>query len=445
MSDVELAKRAKKLVRSETTKLYNILKPDFVKKLDRDTNNYYIDRVDSYLVEINRCDAIIIAPLMEDDTVDDDEILALRTDTDDNYKRKVSIMRSRLLNNLSTIASSSVQSTTPPPSSGTTNPITGAKLKLPQIDLPSYQADNKIDKLTCRKFFDKMESKLKGYNLDEDAKFSVLMTSLGGRALSMVESLEVASQSYSEAKDLLLDTFEIVTPVQFNVIEKLLKIRMVKNDSIGFFAEFRKLLVSMKDLSIDLDIVIQYLMWNGITKEMQEALVQVTGETYPDLNLIKTKYTKASHRFEALLMEKPKKESFKTSTHSVSFNETPKAKPTSPKSKTKARPKNKGKAKQNVKLYCRCCNVDDHATWNCKKFLSPRDKINELNKLGFCTKCSANTHKANECKTFIKFKCRNCGQKNHREWLCFKPQGGASSSSAPPASGTAASHSLAED
>lgn len=291
---------------------------------------------------------------------------------------------------------------------------------------------------------------LTGYNLDEVSKFSLLQSKLGGNALAMVESLDLVYQSYAEARTLLLDTFELVTPVQFNAVEQMVKIKMRNNNSIGFFADFRKVMVRFKNLKVDLEVVMQYFLWSGMTTEMQEALVQVTGETYPDLNQILDKYKIASHRFEAMKSKNPKKDKINTSANAMSINQ---AQTANAKSKNnninKSRPKQKAGPPSKGKggPFCKFCKSESHAPWDCKKFISPKDRIDELNRLGHCVKCAGASHTADNCKTNYHKECKSCGQKGHFTWLCKnKTQSGAfSSPPPPPSSGAKGSPGLVED
>lgn len=395
-----MAKASRKVIRKQISCLMNKFTQHYIDSLDEEDCVVYEKRMQGWLSEIRSADYIVYNELILDDNIDVDAVTAVK-EANEEYISKIDRMTEKLKKRKGSLIVPVFAATVP----GNVNAMKGTKLKLPNVELPEFHADESKDKLTCQVFFNQFESQLTGYNLDQTTLYSLLKSKLKGKALAMVESLSLVNQSYTEARKLLLEAFSQIVPVQFNAVRKLLNLKMSQGDSLTYFSDFRKVFVSLDELNIDLEIIKQYIVWEGMSQAMQDCLVQVTGETYPDCNLIRDKYMLASNRFEA---NKSKKKSSKVEVSSNAVALEP--------SKQKPKPKQEKQSSSFVP-FCRLCKSQEHVSWKCSKFVTAQDRIKELNRLKSCTKCASNKHSSYKCDFPFNKKCSYCGLK-HFNWLC---------------------------
>lgn len=406
MSGLSKVIASRGIVRGQITKLANRLDSALLATLTELNIKVYLKRLAKWSVEMDSYDVLVIDAALDEDNPNLDDITALKEENEE-YGDKILIMTTELETQLLSLSAAVPLNQT----LGNAKNVTGTRLKLPPVDLPEFHGDEAEDKLPCSIFFDQLESQLNSYNLDQAGKFSVLKTKLKGKALSMVESLARVKKSYIEAKRLLLDTFNQIVPGQFRAIKNLLNVQMTHGDSVTYFADLRKAFVDLDELKIDLQIIKQYIAWNGMSRPMQECLVQITGETFPNCQQIEDKYMQASNRFEASKIPK-KSTKVEVTSQAVALK--------TPNKNSKTTPKQGNKPKS-ASLNCRVCRTMDHPTWACPKFCTAKDKIQELNRLNLCTRCVGNNHSSNECSyTFYK-KCYYCND-SHYSWLCTKCQ-----------------------
>lgn len=94
---------------------------------------------------------------------------------------------------------------------------------MPELPLPEY---NHASGECLDSFLYKFETTIAKHNLSEYEKYLYLKRQLKGEPLTLVNSLDVSKQSYSEAVALLKQAFADASIQKFNVIDKLSKLKI---------------------------------------------------------------------------------------------------------------------------------------------------------------------------------------------------------------------------
>merc|ERR1712105_150962 len=90
-----------------------------------------------------------------------------------------------------------------------------SRIKLPVLELPEFWADEHKDRLTCKRFFENFEHLTRSYNLNETERFNLLERQCKGRAKAMISSLNAVNQTYTLAKEILIEAFDNELPQKF--------------------------------------------------------------------------------------------------------------------------------------------------------------------------------------------------------------------------------------
>ena len=69
---------------------------------------------------------------------------------------------------------------------------------------------------------------------------------------------------------------------------------------------------------------------------------------------------------------------------------------------------------------CKFCSSESHSTTRCTKYFGVQARRNRCNQLNLCQRCTGPGHAKSECKTRLKFSCKNCKSQDHVIALCDK-------------------------
>ena len=281
-------------------------------------------------------------------------------------------------------------------SSGNENPNNSGvlnRIKLPEITLPKFWADSTFDKMTCRAFFESFEHLISQYNLNELESYNLLDKQCEGRAKAMISSLNVVNQTYSKAKEILIRAFAEETPQKFTVIKQIINLNFVwgVDDPFLYYAEFKKLIDSVRDLNITLDEFLLYFIWSGLPSKFQDLIVSITNKAYPNLTELSDRFLEASNRYASHMPNRLiKSEVSVAATSQVGkFN----------------------------KSKCILCFDESHSISKCTKYLTAQNKLDRLFELRLCSKCLAGGHDSKSCSFVPSGKCFKCKCK-HWSFLC---------------------------
>ncbi|XP_068245414.1 uncharacterized protein [Palaemon carinicauda] len=289
------------------------------------------------------------------------------------------------------------------------------RLKSPEAPLPTFCSQDGED---LTKFLSQFEDVVQRYNYSDFDKFLLLKQQISGRASHLINSLDSVQQSYTIAKDLLLQALASPSVRKFNVLQRLTELKLdFSSDPFEYIGNINSIQDSIKSLSISVDDVVQYFSWKGLNKKFQDQLVQITNETNPSLDQIKIKFFEASERY----MEVQKRVDYRSKHRpcpsnsavglaaKVDCQSTP---TTSLASNVKLRKDN-----ANVFKHCSLCDNGDHPVHKCSKYPDPKSKLDRLKKLKACIKCARLDHSSDKCNFYFARRCF-CGS-FHFTFLCL--------------------------
>ena len=282
----------------------------------------------------------------------------------------------------------------------TTDSLRLNSLKLPQMPLPEY---SHADGENLELFLSNFENIIDKYNLSSYEKYIYLERQLKGEALLLVKSLSGNSQSFEDAKALLVKAFASPTLQKFEILEKLSNINLSYNGSpYVFISEMRLVLDAIKNLKIETEDVAQFFIWNGMPFSLQSQLINITNNNRPTIQEIEDNIFSAVERYLALQKRKPEKSNQKVnSVYGLAANVSV------------------GSSTEKFKPCAFCCSGDkkaDHSMSRCPRYPNPQDKLSMIKRLKLCVRCG-NEHLSENCKFKFYRDCFHC-KASHFSFLC---------------------------
>lgn len=394
MSDVKFKIASRGHVRARLTKLCESVAIQ-IDSLDETGIQSSLTKLKKLETELSTLDAEISVLIFTEQG--DGVNFATEINTADTYSDKLSTTQALLQSKLS---GSRVEER--PELPRITN-IRPNKLKLPELPLPRF-GNAKGESLLP--FLVKFESIIDAYGLTSYAKFIFLKGQLYDDPLTVVKSLGLADQSYEAATDLLKKAFASDVTQKFDVLVRLRDLNCT-NKPYEFASEMRIVKDLLVSLEIDIDTVLQFFVWNGLTSELQTQLITITNNNKPSYEEIENNIFKAIDRAKEI----KSKHGRKTSTESSSLS--------SMAAKVKYNPSNAAK----FTPFCSLCSekggqrVSSHNTRECQVYKSPQEKKNRLESLKSCSLCGYANHCTSDCKHKFKTNCQNCNGL-HMTFLC---------------------------
>ena len=276
-----------------------------------------------------------------------------------------------------------------------------SKLKLPQVQLPSYGHKEGED---LSNFFLNFENILAKNKFSDYEKFVYLQNQLNGEPLSLIKSLDVSSQSYTTAKELLTKAFASKITQQFENIKRLSNLKFVPRLPYEYLGKLRQIKETFGKLEITTDVIMQYFFWNSMPESLQQHFIHITGSNRPTLKQISEHMFTAMERYMEMQKKLKVVEPPDVNTLAISMERF-----------------NKPREKE-YKQYCSLCSttnykVTAHSTYNCDKYQTSEAKIKRLKERNACLKCGNLTHETTDCKFRFKHQCAHCS-KYHFSYLC---------------------------
>ena len=285
-------------------------------------------------------------------------------------------------------------------------------LKRPTAPLPNF---NSAEGENLEAFFQNFETTVNRYNYSGYDKFLLLKQQIKGRALILLNSLEIDSQTYDKAKDLLMKALASPVTQKFNVVKQLTELKMTTDmDPFEYMSKISTNMDLVKKLNISAEDFLQYFILNGMNDSFRNQLVNITNHTRPSLSEIQDKFFDASERYLNLkkfkepkiniVKSKEAEHCTSTTNYAVGVNYT-----------------SKKEDQSNPKL-CSLCQFDEikevnHTLHYCTKYPDAKSKVRKLENLKGCIKCGYLSHGTHECKFKFRSKCFNCSQW-HFTFLC---------------------------
>jgi len=303
-----------------------------------------------------------------------------------------------------------VNSTSIPSPSNTGQSQARSLLRCPVAPLPFYSGTATED---LSRFLNQFEATIARFQYPEYDKLLLLKQQLKGRALTLVDSLEVGSQSYVQAVSLLRSAFDSAEVRKFEIIKQLSEINLCYDaDPYEFISKYRKLAEAVSSLKISVQSFLQFYFWSGLNENFKTHFVQLTNKTRPSIEELNSRFFEVCERYHTAtnVLKVPGRSDQRNKIHSKT-NESSYA----------ARVDiSTGKSEKVRK--CSLCSVDsadcNHATFQCPVYKDSIAKLEKIRNSGGCERCGNMSHVTKKCAFRFKRKCR-CG-KWHFSFLCSK-------------------------
>jgi len=286
------------------------------------------------------------------------------------------------------------------------NSSSGRKLKLPELPLPTY-SHGKTESLYH--FLRGFENVLRSHPMPSYEKFVYLKRQLKGEPLALLESIEETRQCYEIGKKLLMEAFGSEITQKFDAIRRLSQLKMSSSGVYEYVSEMRTLMDLFKNLQIDVDVIIQYFVWGGLSEGIRDQLVNICNDNKPSLIKINENIFKAIDRCTEVRDRKLSLEknagigSVVTNSYAVNVG--------------------RDTARSNKsRFFCSLCSTEQskdssHSTKDCRKYPTAKMKVEQLTKQNACATCGFINHTTGQCKFVFGKDCFKCGGK-HMTYLC---------------------------
>ena len=310
-------------------------------------------------------------------------------------------------------------------------------VNLPSLNLPKF-SDNSRNLSDFLAFSSQFKNTIATQpDLSPEMKFIYLKNCLTGRALSLVENLNVDSESYNSAFEILNHTFlnkELIIDKSFaellsypscsttTEVEHFLDLVLRKEHELG------KLGVEFVSNHSSL-LLFSHIVRSKLPKYFLQEVIRIVKENYPTSQQI----LKNFHKIIEML-------NIKTHTNENRRGEAGGARPEAGGARPKAgvalgrvssaqpcQPR-VAKAGESVKEVsrlqpkgCAFCSLLNHSSTHCKRFSNYQNRIKKAAELGKCIQCLSSAHTKDYCPgnaSKLHFPCKSCGQSSHVTPLC---------------------------
>ena len=277
------------------------------------------------------------------------------------------------------------------------------RLKLPEVPLPYFSNSNGE---TLDFFLNAFDNTVDKFSLSSYEKYILLKRQLKGEPLILIDSLDISRQSYDEAIGLLKQAFGNETLNKFDALRRLSEIKLTyKSNPYEFVGEMRIIQSLFENLKIEVKDVLHYFLWQAMTPNLQNQLVNICNDNKPNLDKINANIFKALDRYIEVGEQIKGRQYVKNNTVSEATSFA--AAVTS--------------YKDSRKKFCSLCTDKDkcfdHNTKDCPEFKSAESKVSRIESLGGCKKCGYSNHSVANCKFKFSRKCYYCNA-DHMSYLC---------------------------
>ena len=173
------------------------------------------------------------------------------------------------------------------------------RLKLPKVPLPTY---GNYPEENLNKFKRSFESIILKHKLTSYENFIYLKNQLHGGPRTLVDSLDVESQSYEKAMELLEDAFGNADYAKFDIIRNWKELKLPKNiEPYKYIGDVKSIISEFSHLKINIDDILQHFIWNSLNEGFQNVFIAITNKSNPNFTEIKDNLFEAAKRYERLI------------------------------------------------------------------------------------------------------------------------------------------------
>ena len=306
------------------------------------------------------------------------------------------------------------------------NVQSGGLLKKRVAPLPKYSGNADENQ---SKFFFHFEEVVNKFSYTDYEKLLLLKEQLSGRALTLVESLEIENQGYDKAKDLLVKALASPELQKFNCIKSLTETKFDKSNPFQFISKLKNSIDCVNKLKLTSDDFIQYFAWQNLSEDFRVQLVSITNKTRPSLQDIVDNFFVANERCPITKKKEKVEEKCTEMAAGVSYSKSNFK--SNPKSNSKLNSNSKSKSnsevfdKQNVKkesftgVPCKLCDKEakSHLLKDCEKYNTSKLRFDRLLQISGCTRCGYINHTIVDCTFKLSKRCFDCKQW-HWTFIC---------------------------
>ena len=393
----ETAKRVFKLVkkrggyRAKTTLAIAQISRLNTDEITNEELSAHIETLVGHKKMLQKLDEEIADTYSESDNYDEDKYMKL-AEQDDDYQRRLNIVKSTLENKMSKISIAENKQFAK----------INAAIKIPKLELQKFDGDAAYFS-NFKKSFQNVYHNLEMTNAD---RLRYLKQSLEGDPKKQIEALEETDSAYEEAWRQLEGTYATPGQIKFALIKKFLDlspVRKTAREMRGFQSQMLSILNLIKTNEVKLEDVLLYSFYKKLDKETQEILRTYDFKLYEPLE----KFTAAvAELIKGLPSEEREEPSPIILTSQVK----------SQKTKFMNYP-----TTYRREVNCKLCLKSGHKMEACRIYQEPEAKIQRIKELNLCLRCAKGTHFAKEC--FAKLApCTKCHSTRHLSILCTAPK-----------------------
>ena len=292
------------------------------------------------------------------------------------------------------------------------------KVKLPKIEIPCFDGD--VSKFCS--FWNLFESCVhNSSSLSDISKFSYLKTLLKGNALQSINGLQLSSENYGKAVDIIKDRFGRKEVIMKVLIDKLLNLPSVGCGEISklryFYDHIESNVRNLEAIKVDkssFEVMLLNVIQNKLPNDMLISMAEKDGtkiwtldkflNAFKQMMEIREIYQGSSSRVgEKVAPSSVPGERLTSSVQALSTTEV------------------SGNSNyNNRKIFCAYCDQPHHS-YQCVKSLE--QKLEVVRKKRLCFRCLGSNHSLRYCK--YDFTCYYCKGHDHHSSICRKEFGGS--------------------
>ena len=303
-----------------------------------------------------------------------------------------------------------------------------SKLQLPTLQLCEF--DGKTTEWDS--FWDRFRSSVDDRaDLRPVDKFNYLRGVLKDNAKGLIEGFKIEDSSYGSAVALLKETYDNPEKKQHEIALQLIHLSNPThnwNSLSTFRASLESTLRKLEDMGCDIESsswLVSPLIMEKLPHKTIEMMQHYANTDYPKLKEIRETLLRVMNHLVSTSPEPkikttnsksvtfPNKIKETSKTHATVYTTQQNASLTLPPAKSSS--KDTGRKSKTLQLTCILCN-EEHITRECHKYQDRASRINRLQALGRCTRCTCK-HSSEHCN-FRLYRCSICNKGYHHTVLC---------------------------
>ena len=288
---------------------------------------------------------------------------------------------------------------------------TDTHAKLPKLEVPAFNGDI----LSFRGFWDQFQAAIHlRTDLENIQKFGYLKSLLKGSAADLISGISLSDTNYSEAVELLLDSFGNSQSLISTHMDQLVTLPTVRDirDVKMLRKVYDRLEINIRNLT---DLAVN-------TESYGALLISIVFDRIPeDLQVIVSREMRGAtwtlekfmEIFKIELQARERCVSIKNSENDNDLSEpfTSQSLQISTKRKEKFGGTGNSSSSGNKSRKCVYCKSTQHIPSRCDVVSNPKARLRLLKNNTLCFVCLKPSHRAAQCK--IDYKCVKCGSKHH--------------------------------